>query len=105
MGCHLEVTGNPDELTVAGGLCPKGETYAKDEINNPLRMVCTTVKIAGGIHPVVPVKTDRAIPGKHKLDVVNAVKDITLTAPVKMGDIVISDIFNTGVNIVVTRNM
>ena len=105
MGCHLEVTGTPDELMVTGGLCPKGETYAKDEITNPLRMVCTTVKIENAIHPVIPVKTDKAIPDKHKLDVVTAVKDITLKAPVKMGEIVIQNIFDTGVNIVTTRNM
>ena len=33
------------------------------------------------------------------------VNKVELTSPVKMGDIVIADIFGTGVNIVTTRNM
>jgi CxxC motif-containing protein len=105
MGCRLEVSGTIENLQVSGATCPKGETYAHDEITNPLRMVCTTVKIEGGIHPVIPVKTDRAIPDKYKLDVVKAVKDITLTSPAKMGDIVLADIFGTGVNIITERSM
>ena len=110
MGCRLKVTGpeNPgsvDELEVIGGTCPKANEYAFDEITNPLRMVCTTVKIKGGIHPVMPVKTSVAIPDKYKFDVIKAVKDITLTAPVKMGDVIIADAFGTGVDIVAERNM
>ena len=105
MGCRLSVTGSIDDLQVTGGTCPKGEIYAYDEITNPVRMVCTTVKIEGGIHPVIPVKTNHAIADKYKLDVVKAVKDITLSSPVKMGDIIISDIFGTGVDIVAERDM
>ena len=105
MGCRLNVTGSLDDLKVSGGKCPKGDKYAFDEITNPMRMVCTTVKIEGGIHPVIPVKTDNVIPDKYKLDVVRAVKDITLKSPVKMGDIIISDLFGTGVNIVLERDM
>jgi len=105
IGCKLHVTGTIEELKVDGNDCPKGETYAIDEITNPLRTVCTTVKIEGGIHPVIPVKTDKPIADKYKLDVVKAVKDITLTSPVKMGEVIISDIFGTGINIVAQRDM
>ena len=62
MGCRLTVTESQANLIVSGGKCLKGEAYAQNEINNPLRMVCTTAKITGGIHGVIPVKTDRAIP-------------------------------------------
>ena len=105
MGCRLKVTGSLDDLMVSGGKCPKGEEYAHDEITNPVRMVCTTVKIRGGVHPVIPVKTDKAIADKYKLEVVRAVRDITLTSPVKMGDVIIPDAFGTGVNIVAERDM
>ena len=105
MGCRLSVSGSIDDLQVTGGSCPKGDTYAFNEITNPVRMVCTTVKIDGGIHPVIPVKTSKAIPDKYKLDVVKAVKDITLSSPVNMGDIIIPDLFGTGVDIVAERDM
>jgi len=105
IGCRLNVTGTVDDLKVSGNTCKKGITYAHDEIVNPMRMICTTVKIKGGIHNVIPVKTDKPIPEKYKLEVVKMVNNIELTSPIKMGDIIISDLFGTGVNIVAERNM
>ena len=105
MGCRLKVTGTIDELSVDGGKCKKGAEYAHDEITNPVRMVCTTVKIKGGIHGVIPVKTDKAIPDKYKFEVIKAVNGVELNSPVKMGDIIISDLLGTGVNIVAERDM
>jgi len=105
VGCRLTVTGTGIDLAVSGNKCKKGIAYAHDELANPMRMVCTTVKISGGIHSVIPVKTDRAIPEKYRLEVVKAVNNIELSSPVKMGDIIIPDLFGTGVNIVAERDM
>ena len=105
IGCRLKVEGTADDLKVTGNKCAKGVPYAHDEITNPTRMVCTTVKIKGGIHKVIPVKTDKAIPDKYKLAVVKEINNIELASPVKIGDIIISDIFGTGVNIVAERDM
>jgi len=105
VGCRLTLTGSAAALTVTGHLCNKGIAYAQDELTNPLRMVCTTAKIEGGIHPVIPVRTDKPIPDKYKLEVVKQVNKITLKSPVKMGDVIIADLFETGVNIVAERDM
>jgi len=105
IGCRLKVTGEADNLTVSGNTCKRGITYAHDEINNPVRTVCSTVKINGGLHTVIPVKTDKPIPEKYKLEVVKAINNIVLTSPVKMGDVIIPDLFGTGVNIVAERDM
>ena len=105
MGCRLKAAGTPDDLKISGNRCDKGVTYAHDEITNPMRTVCTTVKISGGIHRVIPVKTDKAIPEKYKLEVVKAINNIELKSPVKMGDIIIPNLFGTGVNIVAERDM
>lgn len=105
VGCRLKVTGTPEDLKVEGSICDKGVTYAYDEITNPLRMVCTTARIEGGIHSVIPVRTDKPIPDKYKLEVVKEVNKLVLKSPVKMGDVIISDLFGTGVNIVAERNM
>ena len=105
VGCRLKVTGTASDLKIDGNICERGITYAHEEITNPLRMVCTTAKIEGAIHCVIPVRTDRPIPDMYKLEVVKEVNKIVLTAPVKMGDIIISDLFGTGVNIVAERDM
>jgi len=105
VGCRLKVTGTVGDLKVSGERCKRGIAHAHEEITNPTRMVCTTVKIEGGIHPVIPVRTDKPIPDKYKLEVVKAIKDIVLTSPVTMGDVIIADVFGTGVNIVAERDM
>ena len=105
VGCRLKITGTIDDMTVTGESCKKGIAYAHEEMINPVRMVCTTVRITGGVHSVIPVKTDRAIADKFKLEVVKAVKDIVLASPVKMGDVIVSDLFGTGVNLVAERDM
>jgi CxxC motif-containing protein len=38
------------------------------------------------------------------MDVVKALKDIELTAPVKIGDIAAENVAGTGVNVIVTSN-
>ena len=105
VGCRLTVTGAEADLKITGNKCKKGIGYAQDEIANPVRMVCSTVKITGGKHNVIPVKTDRPIPEKYKLEVVKAINKIELKSPVKMGDVIISNLFETGVNIVAERDM
>ena len=110
IGCRLKITGTvtsamSSDLKISGARCEKGITYARDEIFNPLRVICTTVKIKGGIHRVIPVKTDKPIPEKYKLEVVKAINKIELSSPVKMGDIIMADLFGTGVNIVAERDM
>jgi len=105
VGCRMKVSGTLADLKVSGGKCKRGIVHVHEEITNPTRMVCTTVRIEGGIHPVIPVRTDKPIPDKYKLEVVKAVKDIVLTSPVTMGDIILADVFGTGVNIVAERDM
>ena len=117
MGCRLHITGTlnepvgrsfkstVDNLQVSGNTCKRGITYANDEITNPVRTVCTTARINGGMHPVIPVKTDKPIQEKFKLEVVKAVNEVTLTSPVKMGDVIISNLFGTGVNVVAESDM
>ena len=105
VGCRLKITGTIDDLQVTGEQCKRGIEYAYEEITNPTRMVCTTVKITGGIHPVIPARTDKPIPEKYKFEVVKAVKDIVLTSPVAIREVIIEDLFGTGVNLIAERDM
>ena len=65
MGCRLTVKVCGDEITVTGNTCKRGEVYGKNEVTDPRRMICSTARIQGGVHPVVPVKTDKPIPEKQ----------------------------------------
>lgn len=106
MGCMLSVDINEKgEMTVTGNNCPRGEIYAKKELTNPTRIVTSIVKVSGGKLPVASVKTESDIPKEKINDTVLALKGLVIDAPVKIGDIVVSNVADTGVNVIATRNV
>ena len=104
-GCELDVEKADDgTVSVTGNACPRGEAYAKSEIVNPTRMVTGLVRVAGMRKPL-PVKTKTAIP-KGKIDaVLFALHQTTVQLPVKIGDVIIQNVAETGVDVVATANM
>ncbi|MGL5056420.1 MAG: DUF1667 domain-containing protein [Fusobacteriaceae bacterium] len=104
IGCHLEVDVE-NNYKVTGNTCPRGEVYGKEELIAPKRVVTSTVVIEGGIHKRVPVKTSSAIPKERVYDCMELLKDIRLISPVKVGDVILENIFDTGISILVTRDM
>ncbi len=103
-GCEMDVTVDGDRVTVVGNTCPKGEAYAKAEVTNPTRMVTGLVRVAGTRKPL-PVKTRKPVP-KPKIDaVLFALHQATVQLPVRIGDVIIPDVAETGVDIVATANM
>lgn len=103
MGCHLTV--DTETLEVTGNTCLRGEEYAREELTAPKRVITSTVKIKGGIHNRVPVKTDGSIPKDFNFKCMDELAKIELVSPVKVGDIVIENVLGTGVNVVVCRDM
>lgn len=106
LGCSVTVTMDNGEVTdVTGNTCKRGDIYARKEVTNPTRIVTSSVKVNGGIAPMVSVKTQSDIPKDKISACVAALKDIRVTAPVSIGDILISDVAETGVAIVATKNV
>ena len=106
MGCPLRVTLENGKVGhVAGATCQRGVAYAELECTNPTRIVTSTVPIRGGDLRVIPVKTENAIPKSRVFDCLHELKGIELDAPVRIGDIVIKNVCDTGVDIVATRNV
>lgn len=103
-GCEMDVEVDGDKVSVSGHSCPKGEAYAKSEVTNPTRMVTGLVRVAGMRKPL-PVKTKTAVP-KGKIDaVLFAMHQATVQLPVTIGDVIIPDVAETGVDVVATANM
>ena len=103
-GCELDVTGDGETVTVTGNACPRGETYGRAELVNPTRMVTGLVRVAGMRKPL-PVKTRTAVP-KPKIDaVLFALHQATVQLPVRIGDVIVPNVAETGVDVVATANM
>ena len=103
-GCEMDVVVEGGKVSVSGHTCPRGEAYAKAEVTNPTRMVTGLVRVAGMRKPL-PVKTKTAVP-KGKIDaVLFALHQTTVQLPVKIGDVIIQNVAETGVDVVATANM
>lgn len=101
-GCRLAVDEEQD-YTVTGNGCPRGAEYGRIELTNPTRVVTSTVRCVGGVHPRCPVKTDRPIPKALVRAAAAALDGVTLTAPAELGQVVLRDVCGTGANFVTTR--
>ena len=101
-GCHLKVD---DNMNVTGNFCPRGKTYAINELTHPVRVVTSTVKLTGSVYPRVSVKTKDPIPKDKIFDVMKEINKVTLKVPVKIGDIAIKNVLGLNVDVVVTKNI
>ena len=99
-GCQLEVLVDEDEVSDVSG-----NVYAQKEVLSPTRTVTTTLEVEGGELPRVSVKTEREIPKDRIMDCMQALKNITVKAPVQIGDIVAQNVAGTGIDVVATVNV
>ena len=105
-GCRLEVgTDGARVISVAGHKCERGEEYARQEVEAPMRTLTTAVVTSGLALKMLPVRTNRPIPKGRLMEAMSAVKRITLTSPVSAGDIVAENFLGLGVDLVATREL
>lgn len=102
-GCRLTVE-EGEEIRVSGNACPRGETYARQELFAPVRVLTATVALEGGVHPRLPVKTSGAIPRERVSEAAALLRELRVTAPVKAGQVLLPNILDTGVDVIATRD-
>ncbi|HPE69005.1 MAG TPA: DUF1667 domain-containing protein [Thermotogota bacterium] len=107
LGCTLAVSYSEDgkEIAVSGNRCPRGVTYAEHEIRDPRRVVTSNVKVLGGEWPLASVKTTGPIPKDRIRDLVQLLVPLEISAPVSIGTKVLENVFQSGEDVVVTREV
>ena len=106
LGCEISVELLDNEIVkISGNTCPRGERYAREEITAPTRIVTTTVRVKNGHLPVVSVKTKSDIPKQKIMECIRALQGVSIEAPVKINQIVMTDVVGTGVDIIATKNV
>ena len=102
-GCEMTVTGENGVVTsVVGNTSKRGEVYAASEFSDPVRTLPTPVRVTGGSEPLVPVRTEAPVPKRLIPEIMKLVCAVTLEAPVSRGTVVLTNVLDTGVNVVVT---
>ena len=101
-GCHIHVDENGD---ITGNSCPRGLQYVKNEITCPMRMLTSTVRVESESYSRCPVISTGELPKDKVQAAVRALDNVVIKAPVKIGQVVLSNILDTGVDIVTTRSI
>ena len=105
LGCHLTVDDcDKNDIKVTGNTCPRGKVYAINEVTCPKRIVTSSVKVAGSDAVLVSVKTSEAIPKEDIFDCLEVIKQITVSAPVKAGDVLYTNVCGSGADIIATKH-
>ena len=104
-GCTLEVHREGDTVVKVEQGCKRGHEYANRELVDPRRMVSSTVKISGGVHPLLPVYTSDVFPKPRIPELMSALRSLKIKAPVRMNEVVIKDALGTGINILASRDI
>ena len=104
-GCSLKVDKVDGGWTIAGNLCPKGKDFAVSEMTNPTRSISSTVRTDFKELPRLPVRTDGEIPLQSIFTAMEEMNKVLVHKPVHIGDIIIKNICDTGVNIIAAADM
>ena len=105
VGCDIEVTEKDGEYFFKGALCKAGEKYAEKEITSPERVVCTSIKINSSRLPFVSVRTSIPVPKGEIFSILEKLLDVTVSAPVKRGDVIIKNISSNNSDIIATKTV
>lgn len=102
-GCHLEIDENT--LEVKGNKCKRGEVFARAEMTKPTRSVTSTVRTVFENMPVVSVKTNGEIAKDKIMELMKLLKTVTVSDHHKIGEVVLPNVLESGVDVVFTKNV
>jgi CxxC motif-containing protein len=104
MGCRLLVWADKNVVHVEDSICKRGLAYGEQEFTNPMRMVTSLVTVESGKRPVCAVKTKSEVPKAKIWEVLHAIGAVTMKAPVRIGQVVIGNVADTGVDLIATAD-
>ena len=120
MGCRITADYDGKEVTnIQGYTCARGKAYAQTEITDPTRMVTALVGVEGrraplsvtalvgveGTHAPLSVKTRSPIRKPLIFDALRVIRETTVRPPVRIGDVVVENVCNSGVDVIATENI
>lgn len=100
-GCHIVVDGD----NISGYTCLRGLNYVKQESIDPRRILTTTVKVNDKNIRVCPVKSSDTLPKDKLFSSMEEINKISVNLPIKLHQVVIKNILNTGVDIITTKEI
>lgn len=91
--------------SVTGNSCPRGDTFAHQELICPMRVLTTTVAVSGGDEALLPVRTAEAIPLEFHAQAMDLIRGMVVDAPIRMGDVVLKNLLDTNINLIASMDI
>lgn len=104
LGCPLEVRQENNEYIVTGNSCIRGKKYALEEISNPTRILTTTVRVKNGMQ-MLSVKSNGGIEKDKIFDCIDVLRNIEVIAPIRINEVIVKNILNSGIDIIATKTI
>lgn len=107
MGCRMTIEtceSCESGYKVTGNTCKRGITYAIKELNDPTRVITTTVRIEDFHLKRLPVRTDGEVPKGMIFECMKEINKAVIKPPIKTGEVIIEDLLGTGVNVIASRS-
>jgi CxxC motif-containing protein len=96
---------NGELVRTEGAACKRGQAFVREELTAPKRMFTSTVRVRGGALPLAPVRSSAPLPKGLLLQVAALLRRLTLEAPVVEHQVVVSNVLDTGVDIIASRDL
>lgn len=101
-GCEIDVLGDLKNPSFSGYGCEKGLNFAKIDLIDPSRVLCTTILTNQG--RLIPVKSDREIPLREFEKVMQIIKNVVVEEPIKRGQVLVEKVSSNGANMIATSS-
>jgi len=106
VGCRIIVkTEDGEVVRIDNAGCERGKDYSLQEIRSPVRDFFTTIRVANGKIPMLSVRSTEPIPKNMLMPCAAELARRIIRAPVKLGDVIVENIMNLGVDIVATKDV
>ena len=101
-GCRLKVD---DNMNVTGNFCMRGAMYAKQELTDPRRSITSIMRVSNRENLMVSVKTNKDISKAKIFEVLKAIENISVQAPIHIGDVLVKNAADSGADIIATKEV
>ena len=107
LACRVLVSADDDGhiLDVVHHQCKEGREYAIAEYRFPARVLTTVILTAAASRHLLPVRSNKPIPKTRLMEVMHSLSKIRIKPPVKMAQVIVSNIAGTGVDMISTDEL
>lgn len=104
-GCTLLVNRDGQTVISVENGCKRGHEYARQELVDPRRMVASSVRLKGGLHPLLPVYTSAPFPKPRIPELLTLLRQVEVSTPISLDQVILENVLDTGINIHASRQM